>query len=90
MNLFLVGQKIVPAPLYIDDELLAEIVLGEKVKLWSTVRTMLQREGMPPAKRAMGGLYYLPAQLRFLDRREGLRSRHDHEYAEDGPPDFGA
>ena len=77
------------APLYVDDQLLSQIVLGERTKQWSTVRAMLLREGMPDARRAMGGLYYLPAQLQFLDAREGVLRADPAGYAEDGPANFG-
>lgn len=34
------------------------------------------------------GLYYVPAILKFLDRREGLVA-FDEDYPEDGPDNFG-
>jgi hypothetical protein len=90
LKTLLVARKVVVAPLYVDDGMLAEIVLGERAKSWAVVRAMLQREGMPPTRRAFGGLYYLPAQLRFLDKREGIpTSPEEAGYAEDGPANFG-
>jgi hypothetical protein len=86
----LVGKRLLVAPLYVDDHLLSQIILGEKAKQWPAVRAMLQREGMPDPRRAMGGLYYLPAQLQFLDAREGVLHIGPAGYAEDGPANFGA
>jgi len=90
LRMLLVAKKLVLAPLYVDDRLLAELVLGERAKNWPAVRAMLEREGMPPPRRAFGGLYYLPAQLHFLDKREGIAvSNMGEGYAEDGPANFG-
>lgn len=87
---FIAGAgKTIVTPLYVDDHLLSQIVLGEKAKLWPAVRAMLQREGMPAARRAMGGLHYLPAQLQFFNRREGVASFNANDHAEDGPANFG-
>lgn len=80
---------LIPTPLYVDDELLSAIVLGEKAKQWSSIHAMLRREGMPEPRRAMGGLYYLPAQLQFLQRREGVQNPQGGDYADDGPENFG-
>jgi len=85
-----IGGKglIIPTPLYVDDNLLAEITLGEKAQHWREVRSTLERQGMPRPRLTVRGLYYLPAFLSFLDRREGL-ARRDADYAEDGPDNFG-
>jgi hypothetical protein len=90
LKMLLVARKLVLSPLYVDDRLLAEVVLGERAKSWPAVRAMLEREGMPPARRGFGGLYYLPAQLHFLDKREGIAASNvEGGYAEDGPANFG-
>jgi len=65
---------IVPTPLYVDDALLAKIVLGEEARNWPGVRRVFERQGMPAARSAVCGLYYVPAIVKFLDRREGLSS----------------
>ena len=39
--------ELILTPLYVDDQLLGEIVLGENGKQWTAIRSMLQREGMP-------------------------------------------
>jgi hypothetical protein len=85
----LVAKRLVIAPLYVDDGQLASIVLGERAKSWPVVRALLQRQGMPPARRSMAGLYYLPAQLRYFDIREGIAPSDGGAYAEDGPANFG-
>ncbi len=82
-------KRLIITPLYVDDELLAHIVLGTHARRWSDIRPMLEREGMPRARRAIGGLYYLPAQLQFLQKREGLKSPRADDYADDGPETFG-
>jgi hypothetical protein len=43
---------------------------------------------MPKPRATVGGLYYMSAFLKFLDRREGL-ARMEADYAEDGPDTFG-
>jgi hypothetical protein len=48
---------------------------------------MLEREGLPKARRSIAGLYYLPALLQFLQKREGISVAYD--YNEDGPENFG-
>lgn len=78
------GVGVVITPLYVDATLLAQIVLGEQAKRWSEVLPALERDGMPKSRRSVGGLYYLPAQLQFFNRREG----HGHDYADDGPENF--
>jgi hypothetical protein len=80
------GVGVVVTPLYVDAGLLAQIVLGEHAKRWSEVLPALERDGMPKSRRSVGGLYYLPAQLQFFDRREGVT--HGHGYADDGPENF--
>ncbi|MEH2474063.1 hypothetical protein V1281_004752 [Nitrobacteraceae bacterium AZCC 2161] len=82
----LAGVGVIVTPLYVDDALLAQIVLGEQAKRWSEVLPALERDGMPKSRRSVGGLYYLPAQLRFFDRREGVT--HGLDYADDGPENF--
>lgn len=84
---FILGQRLVLAPLYVDDDLLSQLVLGDKAKQWPAIRAMLEREGMPAARRAMGGLRYLPAALRFFDAREGLAAVAA-DIVEDGPARF--
>jgi hypothetical protein len=50
------GEGVIITPLYVDDDLLAHIVLGEHAKRWSEIRPTLEREGMPRIRRAIGGL----------------------------------
>ena len=83
------AKKLIVTPLYVDDDLLAHIILGGYAKRWSAIRPMLEREGMPSARRALSGLYFLPAQLHFLNKREGLVDPRAVDYAEDGPENFG-
>ncbi|MEH2505615.1 hypothetical protein V1290_004426 [Bradyrhizobium sp. AZCC 1578] len=85
-----VGGKglIIPTPLYVDDDLLAEIAFGDKARHWREIRHVFERQGMPGPRATVRGLYYLPAFLRFLDRREGL-AHENEDYAEDGPDAFG-
>jgi len=85
---FVGANLVIPAPLYCDDRLLAEIILGENAAQWTHVRSMFERQGMPAARAAVRGLYYVPAVLKFLDRREGLATFED-DFAEDGPDHFG-
>lgn len=80
---------IVPTPLYVDDALLAEIVLGENARYWKEVRTVFERQGMPAPKASVRGLYYAPAILKFLNRHEGISARSDDDFPEDGPENFG-
>jgi hypothetical protein len=82
------GTVIVPTPLYVDDTLLAQIVLGEESRNWLGVRRMFERQGMPSSRATVCGLYYVPAILKFLDRREGLATL-DEDYPDDGPDNFG-
>lgn len=82
------GRVIVPTPLYVDDALLAHIVLGDGARDWPHIRRVFERHGMPAARATVEGLYYVPAILRFLDRREGLAA-FDEDYPEDGPDNFG-
>jgi hypothetical protein len=79
---------IVPTPLYVDDGLLAKIVLGEEVRSWPEVRRVFERQGMPAPRPTVCGFYYVPAILRFCDRREGLAT-FDEDYPHDGPDNFG-
>ena len=78
---------IIPTPLYVDDEHLAEIVLGPKASHWSEVLYVFERQGLPKARATVRGLRYMPAVLKFLDRREGIAS-FEEDYAEDGPDTF--
>ncbi|MDX3965540.1 MAG: hypothetical protein QHD01_02935 [Bradyrhizobium sp.] len=78
---------IVPTPLYADDELVARVVLGDHANHWRDVRRVLERDGMPSPRRSVGHLYYVPAVLKFLDRREGIGSL-EADYPEDGPDTF--
>jgi hypothetical protein len=84
------GRKtqIIATPLYVDDALLAEIVLGERADRWRELRNSFERQGMPTARPSVAGLYYLPAQFRFFDAYEGLAD-HQEGYPEDGPDKFG-
>jgi hypothetical protein len=81
------GRVIVPTPLYVDDTLLAQIVLGEESRNWPGVRRVLERQGMPSSRATICGLYYVSAILKFLDRREGLAAL-DEDYLDDGPDNF--
>lgn len=79
---------VVLTPLYAPDEAIAEIVLGEHAKLWKPeLVRQLEREGLPPPRRLLGAMRYLPSVFDFFARREGLR--HDRE-PDDGPENFGA
>jgi hypothetical protein len=40
------AKRLIITPLYVDDELLAPILLGAHAKRWSDIRPMLEREGM--------------------------------------------
>jgi hypothetical protein len=83
------GQRgvIIPTPLYVDDALLADIVLGEKARHWPEVRRTFERQGMPAARASVHHLYYAPAVLKFLDRREGVASMEE-DYPADGTDSF--
>lgn len=89
LNLRYVGRGgiIIPTPLYVDDSLLGDIVLGENAHGWRDVRRTFERQGMPGARPSVNHLYYLPAVLRFLDRHEGIASAEE-DYPEDGPDSF--
>jgi hypothetical protein len=78
---------IIPTPLYVDDNLLAGIVLGENSGYWAEARRVFERQGMPARRASVHNLYYLPAVIRFLDRREGI-ARTEEDYPEDGPDEF--
>src|ERR1700674_3578573 len=75
--------KLFVTPFYVDDELRAQIVLGEHAKRWPEIRPMLERDGLPKPRRSIAGLYYLPALLQFFQKREGVSA--DYHYHEDGP-----
>ena len=79
--------KLFVTPFYVDDELRAQIVLGEHAKRWPEIRPMLERDGLPKPRRSIAGLYYLPALLQFFQKREGVSA--DYHYHEDGPENFG-
>ena len=79
---------IIPTPLYVDDESLAEVILGDESHRWANVRSIFERQGMPTARASVRGLYYFPAVIRFLDRREGIAS-FDEDYPDDGPDNLG-
>jgi hypothetical protein len=51
------------------------------------VRRTFERQGMPTARASVRHLYYVPAVLKFLDRREGVASMAQ-DYPEDGPDSF--
>jgi hypothetical protein len=78
---------IIPTPLYVDDALLGDIVLGANAPYWDGIRRTFERQGMPGARPSVHHLYYLPAVIKFLDRREGIASAED-DYPEDGPDSF--
>jgi hypothetical protein len=80
-------NKFFVTPFYVDDDLRARIVLGEHAKRWSDIRPLLEREGLPKARRSIAGLYYLPALLQFFQKREGISEGYN--YDEDGPENFG-
>jgi hypothetical protein len=82
------SRLVIPTPLYVDDVLLAQIILGEEARSWPSVRRLFERQGMPAARATICGLYYAPAVLKFLDRREGLAT-FDEDYPDDGPDNFG-
>lgn len=81
------AQSLVVTPLYVDDALLSEIVLGDRSQKWRELRRTFERHGMPPARGSGPGLYYLPAQLRFLDSFEGI-AKFEGGYQLDGPDNF--
>jgi len=78
---------IIPTPLYVDDALLAEIVLGENAGIWGEVRRTFERQGMPLARLSVRHLHYVPAVIKFLDRHEGV-THMDEDYPADGPDTF--
>ena len=78
-------------PLYVRDEMLAEIVLGSQARLWRPeLIRRLEREGMPPPRQLLGSMRYLPAVFAFFAKREGLRSPALNTEPDDGPENFGA
>src|SRR5665213_496837 len=78
-------------PLYVRDELLAELVLGSQARLWRPeLIRRLEREGMPPPRQLLGSMRYLPAVCAFFAKREGLRSPELNTEPDDGPENFGA
>jgi hypothetical protein len=81
------GGVIIPTPLYVDDRLLSEIVLGERMGQWRDIGASLEIDGLPQPRASVGGLYYLPAIIRFLDRREGL-APSILDFPDDGPVRF--
>lgn len=78
---------IVPTPLYADEELVAHIVLGEHAAHWREVHRTFEREGLPSPRASVRNLFYVPAVLKFMDRREGVASM-EAGYPEDGPDRF--
>lgn len=83
-----VGSVVIPTPLYVDDDRLAEIILGDEAGHWSAVRRIFERQDMPRARQSVCGLYYVPAVLQFLNHREGL-SVSSATLSDDGPDSFG-
>jgi hypothetical protein len=75
-------------PLYQSDEDLAQLVLGSEARLWPQVVRQLEREGLPKPRALFGRRRYLPAVLRYFDRREGLLPADATLLAEDGPERF--
>ena len=83
------GQRglVIPTPLYVDDTLLADIVLGDKAQHWSEVKRGFERQGFPAARASVRHLYYVPAVIKFLDRREGIEQMAV-DFPDDGPDSF--
>lgn len=81
-------HRLIVTPLYVDDRIVAEIVLGDRADRWREIRGSFERQGMPTARRSVAGLYYLPALLNFFDAHEGLTASQEG-YPEDGPDRFG-
>ena len=75
-------------PLYQSDEDLAQLVLGSEARLWPQIVRQLERDGLPQPRALFGRLRYLPAVLRYFDRREGLLPADATLFAEDGPERF--
>ena|SRR3569832_1569676 len=85
-RLLRMGMQPVLTPLFAPDDVVAEVVLGERFEMWrpELVR-QLEREGLPQVRR-LTGMRYLPAVVDFFDRREGIR--RDRREPEDGPENF--
>jgi hypothetical protein len=83
---------IVLTPLYVRDDVLAELVFGpQAVRLWRPeLIRRLEREGLPPQRQLFGTMRYLPAVCQFFAKREGLRSPALSSEPDDGPENFGA
>lgn len=83
--------QVVLTPLYVPEEVLAELVLGGQAGLWrpELVR-QLEREGLPPRRQLLGTMRHLPSVFEFFATREGLRSRSAESDATDGPENFGS
>ncbi len=78
-----------PVPLYAPDKQLAQMVLGSEAHRWPLIVRQLEGEGLPSGRALFGDLRYVPAVIRFFDRREGLVGAfNDHSLAEDGPEVF--
>jgi hypothetical protein len=75
-------------PLYQSDDDLAQLVLGPEARLWPRIVRQLEREGLPEPRALLGRLRYVPAVLRFFDRREGLLPEQCAIFPEDGPERF--
>jgi hypothetical protein len=75
-------------PLYQSDEDIAQLVLGSEARLWPQIVRHLERDGLPQPRALFGRLRYLPAVLRYFDRREGLLPADATLLAEDGPERF--
>lgn len=81
--------EVVLTPLYAPDEAIAELVFGDRAKLWSPeLVRQLERDGLPPRRQLFGTMRYVPSVFDFFARREGLRRSPGYE-AEDGPENFG-
>lgn len=83
--------EVVLTPLYMPDDRLAELVLGQQAGLWrpELVRR-LEREGLPPRRELLGTMRYLPSVFEFFARREGLRQCGPGDNAPDGSENFGS
>ena len=82
--------EVLLTPLYVPEEVLAELVLGRQAGLWrpELVR-QLEREGLPPRRELLGAMRHLPSVFDFFAIREGLCSHTAGRDAPDGPENFG-
>ena len=77
-------------PLYVPEDVVAGLVLGQQAKLWTLdVVRQLEREGLPPRRQLFGTMRYWPGVFEFFAKREGLRSPQTEFEPDDGPEHFG-